>query len=195
MLLACLQPMKKIAPYLTLTACGVCLVVAAYFSHFYYTRYQDTVTDLEHHINFFEMRLAELEAHKSRELTPVRVSAVISTTDRPPDEHVRLYLSSEKHPDGFFEIVNAKGGPHVTPELRLAAGAATNCEFDIQVESQFGIVADAWLSHAEPYQDLAAFEELRVYSPNRTNLVRLIARPKPGASVQMRFDILLLCEQ
>ena len=35
---------------------------------------------------------------------------------------------------------------------------------DIQIESQFGIVADAWLSHAEPYQDLAAFDEFRVYS-------------------------------
>jgi len=57
------------------------------------------------------------------------------------------------------------------------------------------MVADAWLSHAEPYKDLAAFDELRVYSLDRTNIVRVIARPKPGASVQLTFDILLLCEK
>ena len=61
--------------------------------------------------------------------------------------------------------------------------------------SQFGIVADVWLSFAAPYNDLAAFEEFHVYSPNKTNIVSLIARPKPGASVQMRFDVLVLCEK
>jgi hypothetical protein len=54
---------------------------------------------------------------------------------------------------------------------------------------------DDWLSHAEPYQALAAFDEFRVDSPNRTNIVRLIARLKPGAPVHMRFDILILCEK
>jgi hypothetical protein len=44
-------------------------------------------------------------------------------------------------------------------------------------------------------QDLAAFEEFRLYSPNKTNIVRLIARPKAGASVQMRFDMVVLCEK
>ena len=111
------------------------------------------------------------------------------------DEGIRFYLSSEKHPDDFFEAINAKGGPLVRPEFRLPVGATTNCVYDIRVERQFGVVADAWLSHAEPYRDLAAFDEFRVYSPNRTNIVRLIARPKPGASVQMRFDILILCEK
>jgi hypothetical protein len=67
--------------------------------------------------------------------------------------------------------------------------------YDIQVDRQFGIVADAWLSHTAPYHDLAAFEEFRVSWPNRSNIVRVVARPKPGVSVQMRFDILLLCER
>jgi hypothetical protein len=187
--------MKKAATFFAFAVAGVCLVVAAYFCHFYYTRYQSTVTELESRISSFDMRLATLEAHKSRELTPVRVWAVVSTTDKPADEHVRFHLSSEKHPDDFYEAVGAKDGPMVRPEIRLPAGATTNFVFDIQVSSQFGIVADAWLSHAEPYQDLAAFDEFRVYSPNRTNIVRLIARPKPGASVQMRFDILILCEK
>lgn len=187
--------MKKAVTFLALTVAGVCLVVAAYFCHFYYTRYQSAVTELESRINSFDMRLATLEGHKARTLTPVRVWAVISTADKPPDEGVRFYLSSEKHPDDFFEAINAKGGSLVRPELRLPADAVTNCVYDIQVASQFGIVADAWLSHAEPYQDLAAFDEFRVYSPNKTNTVRLIVRPKPGASVQMRFDILMLCEK
>ena len=188
--------MKRFLPLvLALTIAGVCCVVAAYFCQFYYSRYHSAVTDLESRINSFDMRLGRLEAHKSRELTPVRVWAVISTSDRPADERVRFYLSSEKHPDDYFEAINAKGGPLIRPEIRLPAASTTNCVYDIQVASQFGIVADAWLSHAEPYQDLAAFDEFRVYSPNRTNIVRLIARPKSGASVQMRFDLLLLCEK
>ena len=187
--------MKKAISFVALTIAGVCIVVAAYFCHFYYSRYQSVVTGLESRISSFDMRLATLEGHKSRELTPVRVWAVISTSDKPADEGIRFYHSSEKHPDDFFEAINAKGGPLVRPEFRLPAGAITNCVYDIQVDGQFGIVADAWLSHAEPYQDLAAFDEFRVYSPNRTNIVRLIVRPKPGASVQMRFDILILCER
>jgi hypothetical protein len=187
--------MKKAMSYFALTVAGVCCVVAAYFCHFYYTRYQSTVTELESRINGFDMRLATLEGHKSRELTPVRFWGVISTSDRPADEGVRFYLSSEKHPDDFFEAINAKGGPMIRPELRLPTGSTTNCEYDIQIESQFGIVADAWLSHAASFQDLAAFDEFSVYSPNRTNMVRLIARPKPGTSVQMRFEIVVLCEK
>jgi hypothetical protein len=187
--------MKKVATFLAVTVAAVCLIAAAYFCHFYYTRYQSTVTDLESRINSFDMRLATLESHKSRELTPVRVWAVISTADKPPNDGIRFHLSSENHPDDFFEAINDKGGPLVRPEIRLPTGATTNCVYDIQVASRFGVVADAWLSHAEPYQDLAAFDEFHVYSPNRTNIVRLIARLKPGASVQMRFDILLLCEK
>src|SRR5512133_1206454 len=88
--------MKKIAPpILVLTVSGVCCVVAAYFCHFYYTRYQSTVTELESRVNSFDMRLATLEGHKSRELTPVHVWGIISTADRPEDEHLHFYLSSE----------------------------------------------------------------------------------------------------
>ena len=96
--------MKRILTLTTaLTIAGVCCVIAAFFCQFYYSRYESTVTDVESHLNSFDMRLATLEGHKSRELTPVRVWAVISTSDKPADEGVRLYLSSEKHADGFFE--------------------------------------------------------------------------------------------
>jgi hypothetical protein len=186
--------MKKIVPLgVAVAIVAACLMVAGYFCQFYYTRYQSTVTELESRINSFDMRLGRLEAHKSRELTPVRVWGRISTTDRPPDEHMLGYLSSEKRADDYFEAINAKVGPLIRPELRVPAGSTTNCEYAIEMANQFGIVADAWLSHAAPYQDLAAFDEFRVYCPNRTNIVRLIVRPKAATSVQMRFEIVVLC--
>lgn len=187
--------MKKAISFLALTIAGVCMVVAAYFCHFYYTRYQSTVTELESRINGFEMRLATLEVHKSRELAPVRLSGVISTSDRPAEENSGFYQSTEKYPGDFYDATVSKAGPMIQPELRLPVGSTTNCVYDIRIDGKFGIVADAWLSHAASFQDLAAFEEFRVYSPNITNMVRLIARPKPGASVQMRFEIVVLCEK
>jgi hypothetical protein len=186
--------MKKTVSFVALTVAGICCLVAAYFCQFYYSRYHNAVTGLESRIDSFDMRLATLEGHKSRELTPVHVWGVISTTDQPVDEGMRFYLSSENKGDGFFEIINAKGGPLVRPEFRLAANSTTNSEFDIHIESQFGPVVDAWLSHAEPYQDLAAVDQFRLYCPNNTNIVKLIARVKPGASVKMRFDMVVLFE-
>jgi hypothetical protein len=94
--------MKKAATYFALTLGGVCWVVAAYFCHFYYTRYHEAVTDLEHRINSFDMRLATLEAHKSRELTPVRVWAVISTADRPPDNGLHFLRFAREAFRRFF---------------------------------------------------------------------------------------------
>src|SRR5258708_26598944 len=96
------ERMRKLFPLAALTIAGISCVVAAYFCHFYYTRYQGAVTELESRINGFDSRLATLEAHKSRELTPIHVWGAISTTDRPGDETMGFYLSSERHPDNFF---------------------------------------------------------------------------------------------
>lgn len=183
--------MKKMANYIGLTLAGICCIVAAYFCQFYYHRYKTLTTSLEGHVSSFEQRLASLENHKSRELTPVRVWGKISTTDLPPDEHMKFY-DGEKPPGVSFEIVNSKGGTLIRPELRLPAGATNNCEFALHVWENRGYLVDAWLSHAAPYQDLASFEEFRVVPMRGTNIVRLIARPKPGASIQMRFEILVL---
>lgn len=187
--------MKKVVAFVAWTGAGVCIVVAAYFCNFYYTRYQNIATELDSRINSFDRRLATLEGHKARQLTPLHIWGLISTTDRPADEHMRFYASTEKRPENFFEAINAKGGPLIRPEIRLPSGSISNCVFEVQIESQFGNVTDAWLSHAAPYQNLASFKEFRVYCPNRTNSVRLIVEPKPGASVQMRFDIVVLCEK
>jgi hypothetical protein len=51
-------------------------------------------------------------------------------------------------------------------------------------------VVDAWLSHGAPFQQLAAFDELRVYTTLKTNMF-----PKPGASVQMELEFVLLCQK
>ena len=126
--------MRILPVTVSLTIAGVCCVVAAYFCQFYYSRYQSTVTLVERNLSSFSARLSELEKHKSRELTPVRIWGVISTADRPPDEGMKFYLSSAKHADNFFEAVNAKGGPLIRPEIRLPAVVTTNSEFDIQID-------------------------------------------------------------
>jgi hypothetical protein len=190
--------MKKAVSFVLFALAGVCCVVAAYFCQFYYSSHHNDATKLESmesRMNYFDVRLAELEAHKSRELTPVHIWGRISTSDQLVNEHMLGYLSLDKHHEGFFEAVNAKGGAFIRPEIRLPVNSATNSEFDIQIDSQFGNVADVWLSHAEPYQDLASFEQFKIYCPHKTNMVRLIARAKPGASIEMRFDMVVLCQQ
>ena len=61
---------KIILLNVVLTAAGVCCVVAVYFCHFYYTLYQNTVTELESRINGFDMRLATLEGTQIEETHP-----------------------------------------------------------------------------------------------------------------------------
>jgi hypothetical protein len=184
--------MKKAIFFAAVTFAGICFLGAAYFCHFYYFRYKgDMAARVEGDLNNFEMRLSRLEAHKARELVPVSIMGQISTTDRPPDT---LFAStaSENGSDSFVAVIDAKA-PRIVPELRLSSDSTTNQEYAIQVKGQFDAVASAWFTHAESLQDLAAFEEFRVYALNETNVVRIIARPKPGASVQMRFYIVALC--
>ena len=168
------------------------LVIAIYMAHFYYWRYKTVVTSTEERLEHFDQRLSVLEAHKSRELTPTRFSGVISTLDRPEDKFIGPTLLSGRHPG--FELAAGKGD-WIVPEFRIPTGLTSNLVYDIHVADHLGTVADAWLSHAAPYTDLASFEEFRVYHPNSTNMLRLIVRPKAGASVQMRFDIVVLTEK
>jgi hypothetical protein len=80
--------MKRIAPFaVVLTIARVRFIVAAYFCHFCYMRYRDTVTELENRINAFDMRLATLEGHKSRELTHERreIDRATAAGSVPPD--------------------------------------------------------------------------------------------------------------
>ncbi len=178
-----------------LAVAGTCCVIAAYFCHFYYTLYRGAVSDVERQMGYFEQRLAALETHKSRDLTPVHVMGIISTTDQPADEFLSHLSPSSTNPTIFFETTNAKAGPNLRPEFRLPFASTNQYEYDVHVEGQFGNVADAWLSLAEPYSYLSAIEKFSIYCPNKTNTLRLVVRLKPNASVKMRFYIVLLCQR
>lgn len=186
--------MKRLmASTVAVTFAGVCCAISVYFSALYYHRHKNDSTLVQSYIPAFDMRLGRLEAHKARELRPERYWGIISTSDRPEDKGLQFYRSSAQHPADYYEGIGAKGGSVIRPELRLSAGAAADQEFTIQFPSGREVVlADAWLSHAAPFTDLAAFEEFRAFVPYRTNVVTIIARPKPGASVHMRFEIVVL---
>lgn len=185
--------MKKFVSYLALCFAGVCCVVAAYFCHYYYTLYRASSTALEARIHDFDMRLAHLEAHKARELTPEHFRGIISTTDMKPLDS--MSLGQPLRGEGvLYEVTGAKGGPVIHPELRIPYGSTNILEYDIHVDSRFGVVAGAWISHFEPSADLTALLNFHVYCPKGTNIVRLIARVKPDASIRMRFNMVVLCQ-
>lgn len=185
--------MKKVAPLIALIAAVSSCIAVVLLCRFYDKSYKRTVSELESRIIALDRRVAAFEGHGARILTPVHVWAVISTSDRPLNVPLQSFNPPKKFPEDIFETVNSKGGPWIRPELRLTTGAATETVFDLNIASDLGIVVGAWFSHAQPYADLAAFERFNIYSTNQDNIVRVTALPKSGASVQMHFEIVLLC--
>ena len=182
--------MKRAIPFFALVVAGVCCIVAAYFCHFYYNRYQTVITELEGRINGFDMRLATLESYKPKHLIPSYASAEISTSDRQASDSFRFREGDDKR----FKLLIGKGDS-IAPEFRIPAGSTNRLEFDIHYDdSGSNAVVGAWLSHAEPYQDLALFQEFRVYRPFNTNVIRLAVQLKPGASLKSRFTLVILHE-
>lgn len=178
--------MKRIIPIaVAVLIVGLCLLVAAYFCHYYYTLNQYTALQLkgmlESRIDSLEGRAGRLEAHKPRHLIPIRLFGQISTTD----EELSVADSQQ------FHLQNSKGGRSIVPELRLPATSTSEHEFEIHVSSDIGTVVDGWLSHAEPYDDLAAFVKLDVYRGG-TNSFRLVVQTKPGSRINMRFTLVVL---
>ncbi|MDB6066335.1 MAG: hypothetical protein JWR26_2543 [Pedosphaera sp.] len=174
----------------------VCCVVAAFFSMYFYTLHMFDETarpGLEAKYQELEYRVKYLETHNPGDRIPVHMWGEISTTDHP----AQFSMVTESGDGGTNVIYRASlaKGMDITPEFRLEAGSTAKQEFDIHVNSQFGTVADAWLSRGEPYTDLAAFDEFHAYCPNRTNVVRLVVQPKAGASIKMRFDLTILCNR
>ena len=182
--------MKRAIPFFALAVAGVCCIVAAYFCHFYYTRYQTVVTELEDRINYFDIRLATLESYKPKYMIPSEAMAEISTTDHPAEDSLRWHEGDSKE----FKLLLGKGD-WIAPEFRIPAGSTNRLEFDIHYDgSGSNAVVGAWLSHAEPYQDLALFDEFRAYRPFNTNVIRLAVQLKPGASIKSRFTLVILHE-
>jgi hypothetical protein len=172
---------------------GACCAVTGYLSHSEYIRAQAATAQLQQYVGGLDARLTGLEAHKARELTPIRVWGMISTTDRATNV---CFLPWENDREPLLEArLLAKGGGEIRPEIRLPAGSTIICEYDIRFGKEFGVVADAWLTHADPYRDLAEFEQLDVFCQSASNIVRLIARPRSDGSIQMHFHLLVLCEK
>ena len=185
--------MKKAISFLAFAVAGIACLVAAYFCHFYYHLYRDAVTGLESRVNGFDMRLATLEGHKTRELTPIRVWGIMSTLDHSPDKLMRAFFPPRTNAPDFYETVICKGGPAIRPEIRLPVGSTNLTEFNIHVGSDLGTVTAAWLSPRESFQDLTAFEWINVDCPKGTNVVRMLVQLKPKATVKVRFEMVILC--
>ena len=187
--------MKKTLSFIGLTLAGICFIVTGYFCQFYYTRYRETVTETKWRLNDFNARLGKLEEHKSRELTPIQISGWISTTDRKTSDDWPVFAFPEGNSTGPFTAAGNKGGPTISPEIRIARGSTNDFEFNVSIPDHFGKVTDAWFTHGGPFQDLTAFDRFRVFRVNGTNAVQLSVLLKPGASVGMRFEIMVLCQQ
>lgn len=187
--------MKRTLSFLAVTCAAVCIVVAGFVSHFYYSRYEDAETELLRRIDQFNARLGRLEEHKARELAPVQISGWISTTDRDRSTDSPIKYFPEGNSSGPFEAISVKGGPIIRPEIRIPAGSTNDLEFDLKIPDHFGKIVDAWFSHAGPFQDLTSFSQFRVNCPYGTNAIRLWVQLRPGASVQMQFEILVLVQR
>jgi hypothetical protein len=97
---------------------------------------------------------------------------------------------------GYFIDAGFKGGPAIAPEIRLPAGSTNVHEFDVtmgETMMEDGVV-DAWMTVPFPASNAADFEQLYVYRPRDTNVMRLVMQLKPGRSVKMRFNLVVLRE-
>ncbi len=183
--------MKRAIPLIALAVAGVCCIAAAYFCQFYYSRYQTVVTQLEDRINSFDMQLARLESEKPKHLIPSYATAEISTSDRQASH----FSGSDEGNDRTLKLHIGKMHT-IAPEIRIPVGSTNRLQFDIHYdEPGSNAMVGAWLSHAEPYQDLALFDEFRAYRPFDTNVIRLEVQLKPGASIKTRFTLVILHER
>ena len=179
--------MKKAILFFALAISAMCWVVAVYFSSYYYHLYVSARTELEQRCERLEGRVSYLEARK--DLIPSYAAAEISTTDRPASESFRFQEGDGKE----FKLYIGKGD-WIAPEIRIPAGSTNRQEFDIHYGTGSNALVGAWLSHEEPYQDLAMFDEFRAYRPFNTNVIRLVVQLKPGASIKSRVTLVILHE-
>ena len=182
--------MKKLIPAaIAATIAGICCIIAAYFCHFYYMLYRHTETDLGRQLNSFDQRLSRLEAHKARNLASVDFWGEISSTDQ---LEKTLWSSGASTNKDHFETSIGKGN-QIYPTIRIPVGSVEKHEYSVHISEQAGHVVDAWFSQAEPYRDLAAFDQFHVYRADGTNTLKLIAQLRTNSSINMRFKIVVLC--
>ncbi len=192
---------RAIAIGITLAIAGPFFIAALYHYQFYHTLYRDTRTefssfsqDVEQHLGSIEDRMGKLESHKPKRPTPIYIRGIISTTDVAPTESwpQRSLTSTNGQ---TFEILQDKDGLWIVPELRLQTGSTNEQVFDIHINPDIGRVSAGWLSHTEPYGELASLEQFYLYSPYReTNVLCLRALAKPGKPIRMEFTTVILVE-
>jgi len=191
---------------MVLAIAGPGCIVALYYCAFYHLLYRDTLTqfstaasDTDWRLADIERRLGNLEAHKPRRPVPAYVRGLISTVDVAP---TTSWPRSDSSRAGSFEIVEEQGRFRIVPELRLRTGSTNEQVFDIYINPDLGTVRTGWLSHTEPYDQLAGMQDFDLYNwynyyyarDNQTNILHLRARASPGKSVRMEFTAVILLE-
>ncbi len=188
--------MKRLIPVvLAIAFAGVCFIVAAFVSNYYYSLHLHTAlqvrTELEGQVENLGTRLAKLEADKPRHLVPLRARGRISSTDVSPSASATNLVTA---PDYELRIVSGKVAS-IVPDIRIPSGSTAKHEFTIRVESDQGAVIDAWLSadDTEPFRNLVSFDQFRVHR-KATNEVALIIQLRTNTYVNISFGLVVLRE-
>lgn len=180
---------------LSMTVAGVCCVVAATVSAFYYTRYRLTETRLERALLDLESRVARMEANRPREVVRIHTRGILSTADHPFDPSALENQEPAGSAGHRLFQPPAKTGPVIGPEFRIPAGA-TNQVFEIAVDPGYGQVVDAWVSRVSPFDQSVSFTEFSFrVGHSRENTLRLTVAPKPGLSARVQFEVVVLVER
>jgi len=180
--------MKKILDRLSVVAvigiiCAAIIVVSLYYNGLFErtsAKWRDRAEALQSDVNGLEYRIKELE--KRPRLTVETCMGRLHTSDYAPGRD-----SSQTGP---FECREGKG-LNLVPSIEIAFGSTNVHEYTIQCEKAVG----AWFLPSEPYSQLTNFEHIRVYRPwNSNGVFNIIVQLKPNASVNMRFDVMVLKE-
>lgn len=183
--------MKRVLPLaIALTVAGVCCIVAAYFCHFYYTLYRNASTQLEQSV---DSRIKELQFEvqrlaKQRHFAPMRVRAVISTTD----QEAGHWGGEPASKPGEYQAANSKTGWWVSPELRVPAGSTARQEYEISLSPSNTRIIDAWISPPGEPEVLRSFSTFSVCPNEGTNSLHLIVCAKPDLSIRHEFTIVVV---
>ena len=149
---------------ITLAACFAVLLAAWGISRLY----QQRVANLQR-ISELESTVAELKrvAHPQWRIRQGH-SFRISTSDRPASE-------------GLFDY-------------RLVFGTNTAQTFEGAIWKELGTTQAAWFSDWEPRAEMDKFEQLKVEPARSGPGFKIIAKAKPGESIDMKFTVTFIVE-
>lgn len=187
--------MKRLTPIIiTVAVAGVCCVVAAFFSFYYYNLHLHTALqvrgEMEWKVDDLGARLAKLEADKPRHLIPFHARGRISTTNIPRSDSVTNLSPVSVNYE--LRVVTGKMNS-IVPEIRIPKGSTAVHKFKVAVGPEKGSVVSAWTSLEEPFGNMTDFEQFHIFR-NETNALELVIQLRPDVSVDMGFGIVVLRE-